>query len=173
MPRDINRGLRSPTNRRTLQCCKQTIGKLYVFTKIVVTEIDVATASRFNISNDLIHRASSIHAVVDRSNRAIFTRERTPARCLYRINYDSIFFDQVVTWNRKIVDVRRFRGSVARLKFAVLNVVEYLRPNFVAFTDHNRIKKTFNAIGQHRRQITSEHNFLPGSAELFGNVDAA
>src|SRR5262249_36189980 len=128
---------------------------------------------RLDVTNNLLYGAFAIHAVVHRGNRAILTRERTPARCLYRIHHDAVFLDQVVTRNWKVVDVRRFSGSVAGLEFALLNVVEYLRPKLVTFADHNRIEKTFNAIRQHRRQVTSEHDFLPGSAKLFRNIDAA
>src|SRR5688500_1828582 len=107
MPRHINRRLSSPADRRALERSEKTIRKLHVFAEIVITEIDVATPRRLDVTNNLLDGTFAIHAVVDGGDRTVLTRERTTTRCLHRINDDSIFLDQIVARNRQVADVRR------------------------------------------------------------------
>src|SRR5688572_26611545 len=102
MPRHIDRRLSSPTDRRALERSEKTIRKLHVFAEIVVTEIDIATPRRLNITNNLLDGTFAIHAVVDRCDRTVLTRERATTRRLYRINDDSILFDQIVAGNGQV-----------------------------------------------------------------------
>src|ERR1700741_5431303 len=147
MSRDVDRRLRSPTDRRAFERREESFGKLYVFTEIVVAEIYVATPRRFDVANDLDHRSLAIHPVVNCRDRAVLARERTTARGLHRIDNDSIFLDQVVTRHRKILDVRRAFRSITTLQFVLLDIFEYLRPHLVAFADDDCIKQSFNPIG--------------------------
>src|SRR5688572_23417271 len=160
MTRDIDRRLRSPTNRRLFERCKQTIRELHVFTQIVVAEIYVSTMCRLDVANNLLDRTSPVHPVVNSSNGAILARERTAARSLHRIDDNPIFLDEIVTRHRKVIDVRRPYRSIPGLQCAALDVVEYLRPNFISFPDNDRVKESFDAIRQHRRKIPTEQDFL-------------
>ncbi len=173
MPRDIDRRLRPPANRRTLQRREQAIGKLHVLTQVVVAEIYVSTTCRFDIANNLFDRATPVHAVVNRCDRTVLARERTTARCLHRIDDDSIFLYEIITRNRKVIDVRRLCRTIAALQCAALDVVEYLRPNFISFADDDRVKQAFDTIRQHRRQITSEHDFLPCRTKSLRYINTA
>ena len=65
------------------------------------------------------------------------------------------------------------RRAIPTLQLSLFDVVKYLRPDFITFTDDDRIKESFDTIGQHRRQVTAEHNLLAGCPKLFRNIDAA
>ena len=63
--------------------------------------------------------------------------------------------------------------SITAFQFAVFDVVEYLRPHFIAFANDDRVKKSFDAIRQHRRQVTTKHDFLPSRTKPLRYIDAA
>src|SRR6185369_14947458 len=172
MTGDIDSRLCAPTDGRAFERRKESFGKLHVFTEIVVAEIDVSTTRRLHVANDLIHRSLAIHAVENSRNRAVFARKRTTPRSLHRIDHHAIFFNEVVTRNGKIVDIRWPCRSVTTLQFVLLDILEYLRPHLVAFTDDDRIKETFNAIGQHRREVASKHYLLPRRTKAARDIDA-
>src|SRR5436190_13807241 len=106
MTRNIDRGLRSPTNRGACERGEESIRKFHVFTQVVVAEVDVAAARRLDVAHDLIHGSLAIYAVIDRRDRAVLTHKRTTARRLHWINDDAILLDQIVTRHGQTVDVR-------------------------------------------------------------------